>query len=56
MPPGIDSEPGRGRHRIFTQEQAFYLAISLKLKEVGLSLPQIREIVPCSRKIQRMGL
>lgn len=52
LPPGIDSDPGRGRHRAFSQEQAFFLAIALMLKEIGLSLPRIQEIFPWTRKIQ----
>jgi hypothetical protein len=52
LPPGIDPDPGRGRHRAFSQDQAFYLATALKLKEIGLTLPRIQEIVPWTRKIQ----
>jgi DNA-binding transcriptional MerR regulator len=52
LPPGIDPDPGRGRHRVFSQEQSLYLATALKLKEAGLTLPRIQEIVPWTRKIQ----
>lgn len=55
LPAGIDPEPGRGRHRVFTQVQAFYLATALKLKEAGLSLPRIRDIIPWTQTIHELS-
>ena len=39
VPQGIDREPGRGNHRLFTPPQAYLLAIALKLKAGGVQTP-----------------
>lgn len=39
IPKGIENEPGRGNHRVFDWNQAFHLAVVLKLKAAGMSTP-----------------
>jgi DNA-binding transcriptional MerR regulator len=56
LPPGIESDPGSGNHRSFTQEQAVYLAVALRLKEAGVSIPRTKEIGPWTRKIQEWAI
>lgn len=44
LPPGMDPEPGRGNHRLFNPSQAFHLAVVLKLKAVGVQVPEAIKI------------
>jgi hypothetical protein len=39
VPDGVDKAPDRGNHRQFDSRQAFWLAMVLKLKQVGLKTP-----------------
>lgn len=48
VPKGIHGSPERGNHRSFRPEQAFWLAIVLKFKELGISTPMAAEIADFS--------
>lgn len=48
LPQGIQDSPDRGNHRCFHLDQAFWLAIVLKLKELRFSTPQAAEIADLS--------
>jgi len=49
------TEPGRGNHRVFNPEQAFYLAVCLKLKAAGVNTTLAAKISDWSRSIQNMS-
>jgi hypothetical protein len=48
-------QPGRGNHRVFELDQAFYLAICLKLKAAGVHTPMAARIADWTRKIQQFA-
>jgi DNA-binding transcriptional MerR regulator len=49
------SEPGRGNHRVFHSDQAFYLAVCLKLKDAGVNTALAGQIADWSRKIHSVS-
>lgn len=51
VPTGIDREPGRGKHRVFDDRQAFWLAIVLKCKAAGIKPKLATEIANWSRRV-----
>jgi hypothetical protein len=55
LPPGITARPGRGNHRLFDADQAFTLAVLLKLKAAGISTEVAQQIAKCGRSIQFMA-
>ena len=55
LPKGVDAGPGRGHHRTFDAGQAFFLAIALKLKGVGISTSVAKQISEWSRGVQHMS-
>ena len=50
LPHGVDESPGKGEHRDLDAAQAFWLAIVLKLKAVGIRAPIAGEIADFARK------
>lgn len=55
IPRGIPAAPDKGRHRDFSPEQAFYLAIALKLKVGGVRLATAQQIALWSRLVQELA-
>ena len=49
LPRGVVKSPGRGEHRDLSNEQAFWLAIVLLLKRIGLQTPIAGEIADLTR-------
>ena len=56
LPKGVEGEPGRGNHRVFTDRQAFYLAVVLKLKAAGITTPLAATISEWSFQVQNMSV
>ena len=56
LPKGVKGEPGRGNHRVFTDSQAFHLAVVLKLKAAGITTPLAATISEWSRRVQHMSV
>ncbi|MBI1313085.1 MerR family transcriptional regulator [bacterium] len=52
VPDGVAEDPGQGNHRTFNAEQAFWLAIVIKLKAAGLKPRQAAEIADWSRRLK----
>lgn len=55
LPPGTTAKPGRGNHRLFDADQAFTLAILLKVKAAGVSSEVAQRIAMFGRTIQGMA-
>jgi len=52
VPDGVAEEPGQGNHRTFNAEQAFWLAIVIKLKAAGLKPRQAADIADWSKRVK----
>jgi len=56
VPRGIDSDPGRGNHRVFNQWEAFWLAIVLKLKSAGVKPKLAAEMAGWSDRVKGLAV
>lgn len=56
IPKGIENEPGRGNHRVFDWNQAFHLAVVLKLKAAGMSTPLAGLVSEFAARIQGLSV
>ena len=56
LPDGVAAEPGRGNHRVLESNQAFMIAIILKLRSVGVSTAVAKNIAQWSRQVQGMAV
>ena len=52
VPNGIHAEPGRGKHRVFNYQQAFWLAILLKLKSAGIQPKLAAEMATWAQRVK----
>ncbi|MFT5322185.1 MAG: hypothetical protein ACI8P0_000020 [Planctomycetaceae bacterium] len=52
VPDGVAEDPGQGNHRTFNAEQAFWLAIVIKLKAAGLKPRQAADIADWSKRVK----
>jgi hypothetical protein len=50
LPKGVEKHPGRGEHRELDPAQAFWLAIVLNLKSIGIRTPVAGEIADFTRQ------
>ena len=52
VPEGVKTDPGRGKHRVFGDREAFWLAILLKLKVAGIKPKLAVEMANWSERIK----
>ena len=52
VPEGVKTDPGRGKHRVFGDREAFWLAILLKLKAAGIKPKLAAEMASWSERIK----
>lgn len=56
LPEGIEAEPGRGNHRLFSPSQAMHLAVVLKLKAAGVHTPLAGQIAEWSSRLRGVAM
>ena len=52
VPEGVKTDPGRGKHRVFGDREAFWLAIVLKLKAAGIKPKLAAEMASWSERVR----